>query len=208
LPKELGTSEPAKATNVSLSLQTAIGMKRETPQPRDAGTPADRLAAVILSDGRHNFGAAPLDQAKICGSSGIPVYTVGFGALRGGPDLAVIAVEAPESVFFKDRIKGRVALKDDIPPGKTFTVRIEGYGRTLWEKELTSTGSGRRLIEFDFGVEDLVKEQLAGQDRQLEFQSHPLQLQASVHGLEQIDVEPANDRSAFRCQAVCDAIGY
>ncbi len=201
-PETLETAEPADSTNISLSLLTAIGMGQKAREQVREGELTDRMAAVILSDGRHNFGLSPLHQAKVCGSSGIPVYTVGLGCLRGGSDLAVMAVDAPESVFFKDRIKGRVALKDNMPTGKAFKLRVEGYGRVLWEEELTSSGAGRRLIEFDFGIEELVQDQLAGKDSRLQFQSQPMQLQVSVAGLEQIDIEPGNDRSQFRCQAV------
>lgn len=199
-PDMLGSPTSSEGTNVSLGLMTAIGLSQEvTPENNSNG---DRVAAVILSDGRHNVGPSPLQKAKICGSASIPVYTVAFGALKGGPDAAVIAVDTPESVFFKDRVNGRIAIKDDMPADRQFKLQIQSRGKVVWETELTSTGAGRRLIDFDFAVEDLVEKELAVKDRRLQFQSSPLEFEASVSGLDNIDVEPSNDRSSFRCQAV------
>ena len=67
---------------------------------------------------------------------------------------AVGDVTAPESVFFEDRVKGEVALKDDMPAGQAFTLKIEEDGETLWEKALVTDRTHRRKVEFDLAQLD------------------------------------------------------
>ncbi len=203
IPAELAAVPTGKATNLTLAPLTAIGIghnqtNRRTKKSQDAG----RLAAVIFSDGRHNFGTSPLHQAKICGSRQIPIFTVASGTLQKPQDLAVVGVEKPLSVFHKDRVKGKIAIKDDITAGKDFILKIICDKQTVWEKQLTTTGLGRRIIDYDFAVAELLRRRLADKDRELSFQSFPLTFTAVVTGLEEIDAEPDNNSQPFRTRAI------
>jgi len=48
---------------------------------------------------------------------------------NGPNDLAVMDVIAPQTVFFEDRVRGEVTLKDDMPPGQAFLLKIEEGGQ-------------------------------------------------------------------------------
>lgn len=203
IPDELGIDPNGKATNLTLAPLTAIGIghnqtNRQTKESQDAS----RLAAVIFSDGRHNFGTSPLHQAKICGSRQIPIFTVASGTLQKPQDLAVVGVEKPLSVFHKDRVKGKIAIKDDIAAGKDFRLKIISDKQTLWEKQLTTTGMGRRIIDYDFALTELLRQRLSDKDRELSFQSFPLTFTAEVTGLEETDSEPGNNTQLFRTRAI------
>ena len=203
IPTELDAAPTGKATNLTLAPLTAIGIgqNQAARQPKKTQE-ATRVAAVIFSDGRHNYGSSPLHQAKICGSRQIPIFTVATGTLQKPQDIAVVDVEKPLSVFHKDRIKGRIALKDDITAGREFVLKILCEDQTVWEQQLTTTGLGRRIIDYDFAVAELLKEKLAGKDRELSFQSFPLTFTAVITGLEEADCEPGNNSRLFRTSAI------
>jgi len=202
-PAQLNAAPVAAATNLSLGPKTAIGLgQAQTEKQTKKSQTAGKIAAVIFSDGRHNYGTTPVHQAKICGSREIPIFTVATGTLQKPQDLAVVGVEKPMSVFHKDRIKGKIALKDDITAGKPFVLKILCDTKIIWEKELTTTGLGRRIIDYDFAVEQLLKEKLSAKDRELKFQSLGLNFTAVVTGLDQIDCEPENNQQLFRTRAI------
>ncbi|MBN2136827.1 MAG: hypothetical protein JW720_03390 [Sedimentisphaerales bacterium] len=203
IPLKLGIEPTATATNLSLAPKTAIGIaqaqtNKKTAKPENIS----KIAAVMFTDGRHNFGESPLHQAKICGSREIPIFTVATGTMHKPQDIAVLGIEKPLSVFHKDRVKGRIAIKDDIAPGKQFMLRILCDKQTLWEKQLTTIGLGRRIIDYDFAVAEILEQKLAGKERELTFQSLPLNFTAEISGLEQIDCEPGNNAQVFRTRAI------
>ncbi|MHC4742539.1 MAG: PA14 domain-containing protein [Planctomycetota bacterium] len=204
VPEELGIDPTGKATNLTVAPLTAIGIRynqttSQTKKSKDAG----KLAVVIFSDGRHNFGKSPVHQAKICGSRGIPIFTVASGSLRKPQDMAVTGVEKPLSVFHKDRVKGAIALKDDMHAGKEFVLRILSDSKeTLWEKQLTTTGLGRRIVDYDFAISELLEQKLAGKERELNYQSFPLNFTAVATGLEDFDAEAGNNQQSFRTRAI------
>lgn len=203
IPAELDAAPTAKATNLTLAPLTAIGIGRnQASNQTEKMQDASRVAAVIFSDGRHNHGTSPLHQAKICGSRQIPIFTVATGTLQRPQDIALVDVEKPLSVFHKDRVKGRIALKDDITAGKQFVLKILCEDQTVWEQQLTTTGLGRRIIDYDFAVAELLKQKLSDKGRELSFQSFPLIFTAVITGLEETDCEPGNNSRLFRTRAI------
>jgi len=203
IPTELAVTPVAKATNLAIAPMTAIGLEQaQTEKTTKKPQAVSRIAAVIFSDGRHNYGGSPAHYAKICGSREIPIFTVATGTLEKPQDVAVVGIDKPLSVFHKDRLKGKIAIKDDITAGRPFVLKIVCDDQTLWEEQLTTTGLGRRIIDYDFPVEELLKKKLSGKDRELSFQSFPLSFNAVITGLEQIDCEPANNQQLFRTRAI------
>ncbi len=113
---------------------------------------ARSTAVVLLTDGQHNAPGSPIGLAKEMGDRRVPVYVVGYGATGAVPDLAVLSVEAPETVSFEDRVSGTLVLKDDMPPGQDFRVTVESQGKVLWEKTLVTSGRHVLRVPFDFPV--------------------------------------------------------
>ena len=198
---QLSIEARSQASNVGLGLSTVIGLGQAQAKRKEPGE-SGKLAAVVFSDGRHNYGRSPLHLAKICGSRQIPVFTVAIGSVRKPEDIAIVGVQAPKSVYHKDRVKGKILVKDDMPASEPFTLKIICEGQTLWEKELKTTGAGRRFIEYDFPVEEYLGKKLQDKDRELRYQSLPLSLQAEVSGLQVADAEPGNDSYPFRTRAI------
>jgi PA14 domain-containing protein/von Willebrand factor type A domain-containing protein len=188
------------ATNLSLSLDSANNEAQALSRTDDDEN-SNRVAAVLFTDGRHNHGNSPLQLAKELGAKEIPVFTVGFGSTRKIEDLAVIRTEHPSAVFHKDRIKGRIVLKDDMQPDRPFTLQITCDEKVLWKKELKTDASHRRIIDYDFPIEKFLQEKAAGTPRDLSYKSIPLNLNVEIAGLEPFDAESANDQKSFRLRA-------
>ena len=91
-------SLPRTATDLSQPLQ-----------PPDAQRP---LAAIImLSDGQDTAGGNAASLIASARSAGVPVYPVLIGSRQRRKDLAVLAIDAPASVFQDDRPSVRVGLR-------------------------------------------------------------------------------------------------
>lgn len=200
LPKEFMLEPAAMVTDLALGLQ--IALERRSQQAAAApGAGPEPLAVVLLSDGRHNHGDPPLAVAKTCGERAIPVFTVGLGADLPPRDLAVDRVEAPQWLYHKDHLRGRVVLKDDMPAGRPFTLRILCGTRVLWEQAQQTTGEHQRAVDFDFTAEDYLKEKLSREPGDVTRRSFALELRAAVSGLEKEDPEPRNDTRDFQVRA-------
>ena len=118
------------------------------------------MVVVLFSDGQHNEGESPVEVAKILGGRGLPLYTVGFGTQTRPRDLAVVKVDAPDSVFFEDRIQGQVTLKDDLPKGLPFTLTVQDGDKVLWQQAMVSDGSNLRKVPLSFPLGETVREHL------------------------------------------------
>jgi hypothetical protein len=160
-----------------------------------------RGAVVIFSDGQHNEGESPVEAAKILAGRSVPVFTVGFGPQQRPRDLAIIKVEAPEAVFFEDRVQGRVKLKDDMPAGQPFTVAIKDGDKVLWERQFVTEGRNVRNVEFEFPLSDTVKDRLKSRKEGSQATGVPIELAVSVSQLEG-DSQPANNAGSLRVRAV------
>ncbi len=117
---------------------------------------AARTAVVLLTDGQHNAGPSPLQVARQLGGQGVPVYCVSFGASRSAPDLAVLALEYPPTVYRKDRVRGVMVVRDRMPPGQSFVAQIRYQSEVVWQQQLLTTNQPERRIEFEFAVDSLV----------------------------------------------------
>ena len=189
LPKTFPAKPNGDNTDLSAAIAARVGQQLD-----------ERCAVVLLSDGQHNHGGSPLETAKIAGARNVPIFTVGIGTLERPNDLAVMGITAPESVFFADRIKGEVAIKDDMPSGQAFTLKIEEAGTTLWEKALVTDHSHRRRIEFDFPIKELIESKQSATSGVVHT-SFPLTLKVSLTPLPG-EKDTTNNVSVFRTRAV------
>jgi len=94
---------------------------------------------VLVTDGRSNGGASPLDSARSAGAAGIPIHTVVVGDTRRERNVFVELAEVPTDVLEGDEI--------------AIGVRVAGRGTgdgtrtTVLLEELTGTGSPRLVTE-------------------------------------------------------------
>lgn len=177
LPQTLSAEAGKTRTDLATTLRQRIPATRRN----DTAVVTDqRIAAVILSDGQHNHGPPPLQVAQLLGNRWIPLHTVGIGSAQPPRDLAVLRLEAPQSVSRKDRVRGHAVLADHMPAGKPFTLRIEHEGETLWQENLITEDAAVREVAFDFAIDKIVEAKLAVGERDVKVLSLPLSMQAVI----------------------------
>lgn len=138
---ELPASAPV--TNLDQALRSALG-------PTSTGT-----ALVVLTDGQHNTAGSPEEFSTALKAAGTSIFPIGFGTEIPPPDLSLLAVAAPESVFTKENFQGSVTVNDSMPAGVPATVRIESQGKVLWQKDFVTDGKGEKSFDFTFPVAQL-----------------------------------------------------
>lgn len=143
LPSAFDLPATTPITNLDQTLRAALG-------PVTAGT-----ALVVLSDGQHNASGSPEEFSTALKGTGTSVFTIGFGTEVPPPDLSLLEVNAPESVFSKENFQGRLAINDSMPAGIPATVRIESQGKVLWKRDFTTDGKGEKTFDFIFPVAEL-----------------------------------------------------
>ncbi|NBV24264.1 MAG: VWA domain-containing protein [Proteobacteria bacterium] len=185
LPGERKRGDPPKPPPAFTLLATNLNTDLSEPVKTRALSlrEGERTAVILLSDGQHNSGGPPAELARLLGARGVPVFPVGIGMQQPPPDLAVLTVKGPDTVAADGRVRGTVELKDDMPPGTAFILRVAQGERLMWEKELTTENKHLRTVEFDFPVKELVADELKLQDKDLRFASLPLHFIASVTAL-------------------------
>ncbi len=144
---ELPTSFDLPATSPITNLDHTL---RESLEPTAPGT-----ALVLLSDGQHNASGSPEEFGSELKKSHTPLFAIGFGTEVPPPDLSLLSVDAPESVFQQENLHGHVDLQDSMPAGIPATVRIESQGKALWKHEFITDGKGRKGFDFSFPVASL-----------------------------------------------------
>ena len=190
VPRALRLDPLGRSTNLNDGVKNRVGDRDEGP-----------VSAILFSDGQHNEGASPLQTAKILGNREIRIHTVGVGSVALPDDLAVLRVKTPSQVFFKDRVKGEILLKDDMPPGRPFTVRVDCAGVTVWEKKLSTEQAHHRTVPFDFPVQALVEKIASQREKGVEVLNQPLAFVASVSAVDG-EKERANNDSDFNLHAI------
>ena len=181
MPMAFSGVADGKITDLNLALTAAD----DADHPELSTNAVTRATAIVLlTDGKHNAGESPVQRSKMLGSRGVHVFTVGFGGTNRVGDLAVAGVINPKSVFVKDRLKGAIRLKDDMPAGRTFTVRITSGTETIWEQELTSQGVGLRTVEYDFPVEKLAEKLQRDGDKAVAHATLPVDAVISISDID------------------------
>lgn len=165
--------------------------------------PDDNIAAVLISDGRHNRGDSPENLAKILGNRGMKVFTLSVGTSTPPQDLSITDVDVPDSVFHESRAKGTITLNDNMESGQRFTLAIQREGRTVWEKELLTERNPARTIPYDFPIKELVSDEIQSRDADLKLAAVPLNLEVSVTELAG-EKDTSNNRSPLRFAAITE----
>jgi hypothetical protein len=96
LPRSaLGQPEKPGPANAVTDLRSPLNRALER-----SGTDAGKLVGIVLlTDGRHNWGATPVARAGELKERGMPIYPIPFGARQAPPDIVAVALKAPPSVF-------------------------------------------------------------------------------------------------------------
>lgn len=168
----------------------------------DRAQPDDRLAVVLVTDGRQNQGTPLTQAAQQAQLRGAAVHSIALGSTRTPHDLSVVDVEHPPSLFPDDRVTGSVSMVDAMPEGKPFTVQVVAGDEVLWEQEQVTIGGGQiRKVDFDFPIRAAVDQAMGDTAEGLTINQLGVAMSVRVVGLDG-DREAGNDAMDFQVRAV------
>lgn len=160
-----------------------------------------KTAIVLITDGQHNTGPSPLQTARVLGSQGVAFYNVSVGASQQASDLAVIGLEHPDLVYQKDKVRGVMIVRDQMPTGKPFAAQISHAGEVLWTQQFLTQNVPERRIEFEFSIEELVSKLGAQFVSDIKQNAVPLAFEASIAPLPE-ESETDNNSRTMRLAAI------
>ncbi|MFI4859766.1 MAG: hypothetical protein ACIAXF_03685 [Phycisphaerales bacterium JB063] len=191
-PLAFESTPTAGATDLSTAMSRML----------DRAAPDDRLAVVMVTDGRQNQGTPLPESAGQARSRGAAVHSLALGSTRSPHDLSVVDVIHPPSLFPDDRVTGSVTLVDAMPAGDPFSVQIVAGEQVLWETQQVTIGGGQvRQVDFDFPIRDAVDQAVADAAQGVTINQLGVPMEVRIVGLEG-DRESANDRMDFQVRAV------
>lgn len=202
--ESIGSEETIYFSQTNLTAGIFSQQKNDGEDSEDKTQEVSEQAIVLISDGNHNSGSSPLQMAKVLGQQNVKIYPIAMGAETSAADIAVIGVEAPDTVFKTDSIRGALLLKDAMPAGQPFIAQIKYEDRTLWQEELVSQNIGEREIEFEFTVKELIEEQSQLQAGDVEQFVKQLKLTAGVVPL-QSETETENNFRHVHIGVIADS---
>ena len=206
----LASSDPTNATpangnfsNITDLSTGIVATQKSSTATTDANVAADqpKPAIVLLTDGQHNTGPSPLQTARVLGSQGVAFYNVSVGASQQASDLAVIGLEHPDLVYQKDKVRGMMIVRDQMPAGKPFAAQISYEGEVLWTQQLLTQNVPERRIEFEFSIDELVTKLGAQFASDIQQNAVPLAFEASIAPLPE-ESETDNNSRTMRLAAI------
>jgi hypothetical protein len=167
---------------------------------QDAGNAAG-AAVVMLTDGQHNSGPAPVALAAVLGQQNVPVYSVAYGASRQASDLAITDLDYPDTVFQSDQVRGTMTIAESISPGHPYVAQVRAGINVLWQQQLISQGAAARVQEFEFRVEELVNDGSLPTNADVTQHMLPLVLEATVVPVPE-EVQTKNNSAPMRLSVI------
>ena len=167
----------------------------------EVAAPQPKTAVVLLTDGQHNTGPSPLQTARVLGSQGVAFYSISVGASQQASDLAVAGLEHPDLVFQKDKVRGVLIIRDQMPAGQPFVAQISYEGEVLWQQQLLTQNVPDRRIEFEFSIDELVTRLGAQFASDIKQHAIPLAFDATIAPLPE-ESETNNNQGTMRLAAI------
>lgn len=111
-----------------------IGLLQKTLAEESAG---QIRGFVLLTDGRQTTPADAAGTAELLAMINVPVYCIPIGSALQPRDLSIASIDAPETVFLKDKALIRTVLGTAGFEGEELTVRLEADGTVLQQQTIT-----------------------------------------------------------------------
>jgi len=107
------------------------------------------LGVVVLSDGQHNERDSPVAKAIEMGEKGLPVFPVGLGSRLPPPDIAILGVKAPTTVFKDADVPVEARFRVSGLPAQDLIVQLHraGQEKPVEERVVHHDGKQSSYIE-------------------------------------------------------------
>ncbi len=134
-------ANPAGARDPAALVTDWTGVLARALQGGDTGPV---LGVVLLTDGSQNVPGSPGRAADRLAARGIPIYPVMIGSPDPPKDVAIVSVNAPESVLIRDIASVEVTVKADGVPGVDVPVTLERPGGPPLKQSVRGLADGSR----------------------------------------------------------------
>jgi hypothetical protein len=148
-PEEEATSSLARTAATDLKLPLARALERS------GGSEGKVLGLLVLTDGQHNTGDSPVDQARHLKDEKIPLYPIALGARQPPADIAVLSVTAPPSAFKDVDVPVKVRFKVSGLKAQDLVVKVHRPGeedKPLDERTIKHDGKDQEYPPETFSV--------------------------------------------------------
>ena len=201
IPTTFDLSPEGRRTDLSVGLRATLDSldPNRIEEPTD-GSPLQRSAFVVMSDGRDNAGPSAVDTAKQLNSQSMAVHAIGMGSEGEPPDVGIVDIVRPENVASDGELAGSLILKQFGMGGKPVKVRIESNGKTVWQKTINATGDGLQRVPFQLDVEPIVNAINKDSERGVLRRTIVMDLRAAIEPLKG-DTSDDNNARPFRVAA-------
>ena len=109
--------------------------------------PGAKKAIIIISDGNNNGLLDPAEAAKL---AGLPIYTIGIGPEKKGPDVAVRSITAGELGFTGMKSTVTVTLSGTNAAGRTVKLTLKADGKEAGRQEVVLKEDGlETAVKFE-----------------------------------------------------------
>ena len=143
---DAGGSASRPTTNPSTNPTTNPTTQPSAIPTTDLAAPLERLAgefapgrlggALFLTDGRHTAASVVDGVAGHLGRQKVPISSVLMGSKSPPRDAAIVAIDAPETVYLKDKLYVQVKLKLDGLKDRTVRVHLYDGEKSVDMKEI------------------------------------------------------------------------
>lgn len=195
-PDQTGASQ---RTDLSSGMLTTLESLAPT-NINDQSSDYERAALVLLTDGRDNIGASPVDVAEQLDATGIRVHAVGIGSEDEPADIGIVSVIRPDSVASDGNLAGELILKQFGMNGREVRLRIESGEDVIWQRTITASTSGEQSIPFELDVESVVEKIRGESPRGVRRSTVVMDLAAVVEPIDG-DTSEGNNELPFRVAA-------
>jgi hypothetical protein len=130
-----GSTRMLSATDLRLPLTHAL--ERSGP---DLGR---LIGVVVLTDGQHNWGPSPVAKALEMGERQLPLYPIALGARQSPPDITLVSIKAPPTVFKDVDVAVEARVKVSGLPAQDLLVTLQGQGLPALEERIRHDGHDR-----------------------------------------------------------------
>ena len=125
-------------------------------------------ALVLITDGQMNGGPSLEQVARQYLSVNKPIFTIGMGRNASPEDVTIIDIKYPDRLYRKDSLSGSFIVRETLPQGTPYSLRIMDGETVVWNESLTSLGVGQRSIAFKFPINSIVKRFTEGSQEKAE----------------------------------------
>lgn len=190
----------------------SVGRVRDTSSVEGSNAQAEAMSSVLpasesarslivlLSDGRNNAGPSTKALIPQLEKSHSAVIAIGYGSEIEADDLAVVEVEYPKQLFYRDVLRGNVFIKERTKVGQSYQVSVFHNDTQLWRLQVESQNADRRRIEFSLPIDKVVEAVTDSQASDVKLSMVPLPLEVRLSELPS-EADSVNNRHGFRLAA-------